>query len=142
MGKTLVLALFPSVDSAVPVEDEWKRQLHSRGVEAKTVNMLLPGAHAPNKERVVELLRAGSFDTLLVSRLIDVKKIERDAPARQVATVETKLYDARSGEVFWSVRSDTFLGSAVGEGVREAKSEQLREYVEKIIAEMVKSKLL
>jgi len=103
---------------------------------------LLPGAHAPNKERVVELLRAGSFDTLLVSRLIDVKKIERDAPARQVATVETKLYDARSGEVFWSVRSDTFLGSAVSEGVREAKSEQLREYVEKIIAEMVKSKLL
>ena len=53
---------------------------------------------------------------------------------RQVAVVETNLYESKSEKLFWSARSDTFLeGSA---------AELIRGFVQAMIDQMVKSKVL
>lgn len=66
LGKTLVLALTPDAEVAIPLKNEWVRQLRDRGVEANAVNALLPGNHLPDEKSVVELVRAGGYTTLLV----------------------------------------------------------------------------
>jgi hypothetical protein len=56
------------------------------------------------------------------------------AVEREVAVLETNLYDASSEKVFWSARSDTFL-----EGSAE---ELIREFVDAMTKAMAKSKVL
>jgi hypothetical protein len=141
LGKTLVLALSREVEVVAMLEDEWARQLRDRGVEAALASQLLPGEIPPSEERVVAVLKASGFDTLLVSRVVDVKHIERNVSAYQVAVVETKLYDTKTEKSFWSARADTFLVNPSGERITELRSERARQFVETIIEEMTKSKL-
>ena len=138
LGKTLVVSLFPNPEFAIPIENEWTRQLQGRGIDAYALNALLPGERHPDKQRVVELVKAKVFNTLLVSRLVDVKKVERDVSAYQVAVVETKLYDTGTEQAFWTARSDTFMVSSAG----SPRTELIRGFVEMIIHEMSKSKVL
>ena len=141
LGKTLVVAVFTDADVAIPLENEWVRQLRKRGVDASATNDLLSGAYPPDGQRVVELVKTGGFDTLLVSRLVAVKQVERDVPAYEVAVVETRLYDAATERHFWSARSDTFLVSSTGDRVQEPSSQRIREFVETIIQAMSESKV-
>jgi len=141
-GKTLALSLFPHAEVAIPSENEWTRKLRSRGIDADAFEALLPGSRPPDKQSVVELVKARGFDTLLVSRLIDVKRVERDVSAYQVAVVEIKLYDAATEQPFWSARSDTFMGSPTGGPIRNPRSELIRRFVETMIKEMSESKVL
>ena len=143
LGKTLVVSLFPNPEFAIPIENEWTRQLQGRGIDAYALNALLPGERHPDEQRVVELVKAKGFNTLLVSRLVDVKKVERDIPASQVAVVETQLYDTGTEQPFWSARSDTFMVSPTGDHRdTDPRAEQIRGFVETIIHEMSKSKVL
>ena len=74
-------------------------------------------------------------DTRLVGRLVDVRKLEREAPAYQVGVVDTELYDARTQQPFCSARADTFLF------LLTPTSERVRAFVEMLIREMSRSKL-
>jgi hypothetical protein len=139
LGKTLVLALAPKAEVVMVLEDEWVRQLRQKGVDASAANRLLPGGSPPDKERVVELVKARGFDTLLVSRLVDVKQVEREVSAYQVGVVETTLYDAGTEQRFWSARADTFLVNPTGERITALRSERAREFVQRLIEEMAKS---
>ena len=142
MGKTLVVALLSDTEVAVPIEDEWASQLGSRGVEAKRANVLLPDQHPPDKQSVVDLVKAEGFDTLLVVELVKVKKVEKDVSATQVAVVDTKLYDTRTEQMFWSARSDTFWVTDKDGRVTKPRSVHIRWFVETIIKAMSKSKVL
>ncbi len=142
LGKTLVLALAPKAEVVIVLENEWVRQLRQRGIDASAANPLLPGESPPDKERVVELVKTRGFDTLLVSRLVDVKQIEREVSSYQVGVVETTLYDAGTEQRFWSARADTFLINPTGERIIEHRGERAREFVQTLIEEMSRSKML
>jgi len=142
LGKTLVLALAPKAEVVAVLEDEWVRQLRQSGIDASAANPLLPGGSPPDKERVVELVKTRGFDTLLVSRLVDIKQVEREVSSYQVGVVETTLYDAGTEQRFWSARADTFLINPTGERITGLRSERARELVQRLIEEMAKSKVL
>ena len=142
LGKTLVLALTHDAEVVVMFENEWTQQLRDRGIDASSANLLLPGEIPPTEGRVVELLKAAGFDTLLVSRVVDVKHVEREVSAYQVAVVETKLYDTKTEQSFWSARADTYLVNPTGDRINRLRSERAREFVGALIEEMSKSNLL
>jgi hypothetical protein len=142
LGKTLVLALTHDAEVVVMLEKEWTRQLRDRGIDASSANLLLPAEIPLAEERVIELLKAGGFDTLLVSRVVDVKHVEREVSAYQVAVVETKLYDTKTEQPFWSIRADTYLVNPTGDRITGLRSERAREFVGALVEELAKSKLL
>jgi len=142
LGKTLVVALAPNAAVVATLESEWVRQLRDRGIDAQAANVLLPDERPPPKERVVEVVRAGGFQTLLVSRLVDVKQVERNVSVYQVGVVETTLYDAGTEQRFWSARADAFLANPTSERITELREERARALVRTLIDEMSKSKVL
>lgn len=142
LGKTLVVALAPNAAVVATLESEWVRQLRDRGIDAQAANVLLPDERPPPKERVVEVVRAGGFQTLLVSRLVDVKQVERNVSVYQVGVVETTLYDAGTEQRFWSARADAFLANPTSERITELREERARALVRTLIDEMSKSRVL
>jgi len=142
LGKTLVLVLASQPEVVTVLENEWVRQLQDRGIDASAANLLLPGERPPDKERVVALVNTSGFDTLLVSRLVGVKQVEREVQTYQVGVVETNLYDARTEQKFWSARADAFLRNPTGERIDELRAERAQELVEALIREMAESKVL
>lgn len=142
LGKTLVVALTTHANVSIELEDEWVRQLRGLGLEAYAINALLPGERPLSEQRVVELVKAEAFDTVLVSHVVGSKQVSRDVAASQVAVVETKLYDSKTEKAFWSARSDTYLIVGPDGTVREPRSEQIQGFVETIIQAMSESKVL
>lgn len=76
--------------------------MRGRGVDAYEVNALLPGERPPGEQSAFQLTKSRSFNTLLVSRLVGVKRVSRYILAYQVGVVETKLVDTGTGQPFWS----------------------------------------
>jgi hypothetical protein len=142
LGRTLVVAVLRDPQVAASLEREWARQLRAHGVDASPVEALGPGVRPTSRDEVVALVRQHGFATVLVSKLLDVKQVGRDDTANQVAVVESKLYDARSGEPFWSAQTDTFVAGMSGEEVKRPGSELIQTFVATLIAEMLKAKLL
>jgi hypothetical protein len=142
LGRTLVVALLRDPKVAAALEREWVRQLRTHGVDATPTDALGPGVRPTSREAVVELVRQHGFASVLVSKLLDVKQAGRDDATSQVAVVENKLYDAHSGEPFWSAQTDTFVAGASGEEVKRPGGDLIQAFVETLIAEMVKAKLL
>jgi len=77
LGKTLVIAVAPRADTAAALENEWVKQLQGRGIDAHALHVMLPGDPQPDKQRVVELAKANAINSVLVSRIVDKKTIER-----------------------------------------------------------------
>jgi len=142
LGKTLVVALMPKPEVVTALENEWIHQLRRHNVDAHASSVLLPSEIPPEKERVVELVRDGGFNTLLVTRLVDVKHVEREVSSYQVAVVETDLYHTATEQKFWSARADTFLVNPTGERIVELREERVQEFVKTLIGEMSRSNLL
>lgn len=142
LGKTLVVALLEDPGLAVALEEEWALQLRDRGIEAYPLSAVLPGQRPPQEQAVIERLKKDGFATLLVSRVVGVKQVEREVVAHQVGVVETRLYDAATGEPFWSARSDTYLENRTGERVRDPRGELVGEFVQVLAGAMAKSGLL
>lgn len=137
LGRTLVLALTPDMKLTTALESEWVRQLRSRGVEAELASKLLPGGYPPDEPRVVELVTSRGFDTLLTCRLVRIKQAGRDATRNETAVTETRLYDARSGQPFWTAQADTFfLSSKAGGQVSERDSDRISEFVGTLVREL------
>lgn len=168
LGSTLVIAVAPRADTSLALENEWVKALRAKGIAASGMNTVLPGEPLPDRARVVELVRAKGFNSVLVTRVVDKKTVEQQVAAggpaigtsgysggsfsdfygtsrayassstytieREVAVVETNLYDASTEKRFWSARSDTFLeGSA---------NELIQGFVGSMMKEMAKSNVL
>jgi hypothetical protein len=78
LGKTLVIAVAPRAQTAAALEDEWVRKLQARGIDAHALHTMLPGEPQPDKQRVVELAKANAINSVLVSRIVDKKTVERE----------------------------------------------------------------
>lgn len=78
VGKTLVIAVAPRTDTAVTLENEWVRQLQQRGIEARALNALVPGADRPDKKRIAGLVKSNAINTVLVSRIVEKKVVQRE----------------------------------------------------------------
>lgn len=142
LGKTLVVALVPEADLVTSLENEWVRQLRELKIDAHASNVLLPGELPPNHERLVELVKSSGFNTLLVTRLVNVKRVEREVSTYQVAAVETVLYDSATEKRFWSARTDTFMADPASKRDTRQRDEVVREFVATLTREMSKSKVL
>jgi hypothetical protein len=77
LGKTLVIAVAPRADTTAALENEWVKQLQGRGIDAQALHVMLPGDAQPDKQRVVELAKANAINSVLVTRIVDKKTIER-----------------------------------------------------------------
>lgn len=135
MGRTLVLAIpyNPHSDVGVRLENAWVELLGRHGIDVEAWSRLRPGV--PEQQAVIALVEK-QFDTVLVARVVDLKRVEREIPASQVAIIETRLYDGASGKVFWLAHSDTYLLSHEGGEIRHPREGAIREYVEVISREM------
>jgi len=141
LGKTLVVVLFPNPTFAIPIEQEWVRQLQGRGVEAEVINMPAD-KRPPDRQEIVTTVKAEGFNTVLVLKLLDVKKVERDVSSSEVAVVETKLYDTQTEQPFWSARSDTYMVIPGGDQALHPRIAHIRAFVEILIKEMARSNVL
>lgn len=141
LGKTLVVALGPQPVVSTTLETEWVRQLRSKGIDAHALQDFLP-ERPPDERRVVALVREAGFNTLLVSRLVDVKDVERDVSTYQVGVVDTSLYAASTETKFWSVRADTFLLNPTAARVEAHRQQRARDFVEAVIRAMSRAELL
>ncbi|AWF80739.1 hypothetical protein BTJ40_07895 [Microbulbifer sp. A4B17] len=138
LGKTLVLAytLVPRPIVGGRVEQEWVMQLQDTGIDAHAWTALGGMMGVPSMGEIRPLLRERGFDTLLVTQLLALKRINPNIRNAQVAVVETRLYSAPSDEVYWSVQSDTFLYKYSGDELRHPNERDLRDFVEVMIRTM------
>lgn len=89
-------------------------------------------------EEVAEVLAAYQFDTLLVTQLSEFKHLNRNISNSQVAIVETRLYEGPSEELYWSLKTETFLVNYIDGEIRRPREGDALEYVETVLQEMMK----
>ena len=71
--------------------------------------------------------------------MVRIKQAGRDATRNETAVTETRLYDARSGQPFWTTQADTFLSSKAGGQVNEPDSDRISEFVGTLVRELSNS---
>jgi len=167
LGKTLVIAVAPRADTAAALENEWVKQLQGRGIDAHALHVMLPGDPQPDKQRVVELAKANAINSVLVSRIVDKKTIERQvavggppigAPgsygswsdfygtSRAYASTATYTVENEVAVVetnLYDVSSEKRFWSARSDTFLEGSAKELIDgFVQAMIKEMAKSKVL
>jgi len=129
----LVIGVFKNQTLRKIFEEEFVRQWSWRGVHAVSSLEVLPSATTLDKAGIAPIAKAGGFDTVLVTRLLEKKTITPGEPAVptieppsqndtvwevllappvstnpfDLATVETNLYDVASEKRVWSAWSET-----------------------------------
>ena len=167
LGKTLVIAVAPRADTATALENEWVRQLQARAINAQALNVMLPGERQPDKQRVVEVAKSNAIDSVLVTRILDKKTIERQvsvggppigAPgsygiwsdfygtSRAFASTSTYTVEHEAAVVqtnLYDVKSEKLFWSARSDTFLEGSAGDLiHGYVQTTVKEMGKSKVL
>ena len=167
VGKTLVIAVAPANEVALALENEWVRQLKARGVDALALSALAPGEPRPDRVRVVEVAKANAIESVLVSRIVERKKVQDEvsvagSPASAMpgyygnyANFYDRSLSANSSSTYTVERQ----AAVVQTNLYDAKSEKLywsarsdtllvgsageliHGYVEAIIKAMAKSKI-
>jgi hypothetical protein len=137
--RILVLAMFKSKTLSMMVEDEFLINLKSRKIDAVASYDVFPGYEFPTREMVVEQVRAGGYDAVLLTRFIDIRMEQRTVPGtamaphygmpmsgyydygytalysptyvvdEQHARIAADLYDAATEKLVWSSLSATKL---------------------------------
>ena len=135
----LVISLFKDQTVRRMAEDEFKNHLKFKGLDAATGYQIFAGSELPTKEALVEQVKAGGYDAVLLTRLIDTRTERRTvqgsaayapygapmrgyygqgyaavySPSYQIddrfAVVETNLYDAATEKLVWTATSDTWM---------------------------------
>jgi hypothetical protein len=75
--RVLVMAMFKNETTRRMVEDEFRSHFKYRGIDAAPGYEVFTGNELPTKETVVEKVRAGGFDSLLLIRLVDMRTEKR-----------------------------------------------------------------
>ena len=88
--KVLVISMFKNQSVRRMTESEFRDNLKHRKTDAAAGFDTIPGNEIPAKEIVVEQLKAGGFDALLLMRLVDVR-------SEQHAVQSTPVYSAPYG---------------------------------------------
>ena len=78
--RILVISVFKDKTIRRMAEDEFRNHLKSSGADAATGYEVFPGNELPTKEKVVEQVKAGGYDAVLLTRLIDTRTEQRNIP--------------------------------------------------------------
>ena len=104
-------------------EREFVNQLKSHGVDAVASNQVIPSDKMLDKETIVSKIKDLDIDTVLITRLAEKKTITtyvRDwygyysgnygrVFKDELVSLETNLYEVRTGKLIWSASSETIL---------------------------------
>jgi hypothetical protein len=133
LNKVMVLGISNSDANRRIFEDSFSQALQQAGVNAQVSYPLLPESGAIPQERIQQTLAKTGADGVLVTRLINVDQRVEVSPAMgpmygrgfygwygsawaavppsvdtyKVLTLESTLWDMKSGKVIWSGTSDT-----------------------------------
>ena len=92
--RVLVIALFKKPSVRRMVEDGLRNSLKHRGTDAATGYEVFSGNVIPSKEMVVEQVKAGGFDAVLLTRLIDTRTETRTLSSSQPSNFATARFAA------------------------------------------------
>lgn len=158
VDKILVIAAIKRSTQRRVFEDEFVGALSARGVTAVAGYTLITSSADLTREQVENAIRGQDIDAVLVTRLLGVEDVEvYEPPMRldhrrsyygyyshamteigpgyyrryRVLTLETNLYDTASGELVWSMQSETVEPSTP----RPVIEEQIKLTIDKLHAQ-------
>ena len=129
--KILVVAMTKRAELRKPIENEFLRQFKSRGVEAVACHAILPDPDKGSREELLRLGRETGIESYLVIQVLKVGTETQSLPGAQgsfsmsatgtdslanlnwfgpepgltrrsdVATLDSRLYDAKSLDIVW-----------------------------------------
>lgn len=129
--KIMVVAMTKRAEVRKPIEDEFVRQLKSRGVEAATSHELFPDPDKGSREELIRRSQEMGIESYLVMRVLRAGTESQSLPAAHgsyslsatgtdslanlnwfgpepgltkrydVATLDSRLYDGKSQEIVW-----------------------------------------
>jgi len=159
--KVMIISLSKRTDVRLAVEDEFVRQWKKRGVQAVASHDALPFGTPLEKTHVAPVAKQQGFDSVLVSRLLGVQKIDPNirnqefdvesssaagklddyfdavvaspqyAQNYQLAAVTANLYQVSTEKKVWSATTQTL--------VEQDLPKQIGEYVSVVLKTLYKS---
>jgi len=79
--KILVISLFKDQTVRRLAEDEFRNHLKYKGITTAVGYEIFPGNELPTKETLIEQVKAGGYDAVLLTRLIDIRTEQRTMPS-------------------------------------------------------------
>jgi len=129
--KIMVVAMTKQDDLRQSIEDEFAKQLRSRGVEAATCHECIPDPDKVTREELAKVSQGTGIEAYLIVRVLrvgtEVQSYRAESPStvadttgtssmldmqwfgpepamgkrREVATMESRLYDAKTAGIVW-----------------------------------------
>jgi len=143
-------------------EDEFVSLFKQRGVKATSSYRMVPDEELRNEKKLDMKVRESGSDTILMTRLIDIRKDTQYIPPDYVsapyyggwhgyynrsymvspgytveyetAVLETNLYDLKSDKLIWSARSDAPTDGKMGKHIKD--------FAQSIIKQLADAKLI
>jgi hypothetical protein len=129
--KIMVVAMTRQNDLRQPIEDEFARQLRSRGIEAATCHECIPDPDKVSREELLKASQGMGIEAYLIVRVLgtgtEIQSTRAESPSAvaastgtdsmmnmqwfgpepamvkrsPVVTLESRLYDGKSAEIVW-----------------------------------------
>jgi hypothetical protein len=143
--KIMIVAMTKQNDARQSIEDEFAKQLRSRGVEAATCHECIPDPDKVTREELATVSQGMGIEAYLIVRILrvgtDVQSYQAGSPSpvaastgtdsmmnlqwfgpepamgkrSEVATLESRLYDGKTAEIVWRSTVDA-VNPAPSEG--------------------------
>ncbi|WP_226702912.1 hypothetical protein [Microbulbifer elongatus] len=142
MGRTMVIVLTRTPAVSDMVERILVRQLQDEGVSAEAWHLIVPGVHGPGRTQIVPVVTSAGYTSVLVVNVLQVKQVEREYPAAQVARAEVKLFSVLTGDRVWTMTADTYVRSVTGTSLIIPQEEDVQHFAEAVTDELIRSGIL
>jgi hypothetical protein len=123
INKVFIIGASPKPVIRRIFEREFVNQLKSRGVDAVASHQVIPSDEMLDKETIVSKIKGLDIDTVLITRVAEKKTLVRDFRdwyvyytgshrrvfKEELVSLETNLYEVRTGKLIWSASSETVL---------------------------------
>ncbi len=161
IGKVVVVGAFREPSIRNFFEDEFVRQLKSRGVDAVASYTIVPIGELKRKGFLMTEIRRSGADAALVTRLVDKKTVGSYVPGEvyvvpnyyrrwgpyfdyiyqpgymvreEYAYAETNVYDTKDEKLIWAARSRTLMSGS--------RRDLIKSFVRTMTDEMASDKLI
>lgn len=142
MGRTMVIVYTRNPAVSGMVESVIVRELQDQEVAAVGWHSAVPGVHAPSRRQVVPVVTSGGYTSVLSVNVLDVKQVERDYPASQVARAEVKLFSVVTQKLVWSMAADTYVRTIAATNYIMPQEADVQKFSEALTAELIRSGIL
>ena len=142
MGRTMVIVYTRTPAVSGMVESVIVRELQKQGVSAVGWHSAVPGVHGPDRTQVVPVVTAGGYTSVLTLNVLEIKQVERDYPASQVARGEVKLFSVVTQKLVWSMVADTYVRTVAGTHYIMPAEEDVQKFAEALSRELLHSGIL